>query len=144
MLWAIETNDHFDRENRYYVKKHPAELAAVTKNLDRYFGALNAGAKPQQITSGFVHPEQSGVKALDESGSKGSLAATRLYIYPDDSTNTLHLITIGDKNSQGKDVQFCKEFVADLRYQAELAEKTMGAARIEQSDDPNPSPENTA
>ena len=97
------------------MKKRPRETKAVHDNLDTFFNALIAGAKPQQIKAGFIHPEPCGVLAFDQKGGGPNLAQTRLYVYPNATTEILHLITLGDKNSQRDDIQNCKAFVAELR-----------------------------
>ncbi len=52
--------------------------------------------------------------AIDQKGFCGNLQETRLYIYTVDATQTVHLITLGDKNEQHSDIEFCKEFVKSL------------------------------
>ena len=52
--------------------------------------------------------------AVDQKGGGGNLAETRLYTYADDATKVLYLILIGDKGSQTKDIQACREFVREL------------------------------
>jgi hypothetical protein len=55
-----------------------------------------------------------GVVAIDQKGFCGNLQETRLYIYPADATQIVHLITIGDKDDQHSDIEFCKEFVRSV------------------------------
>jgi hypothetical protein len=50
-------------------------------------------------------PEATGILAL---------AQTRLYVYLDRETRTVHLITLGDKGSQRADIKFSSEFVESL------------------------------
>lgn len=40
---------------------------------------------------------------------------TRLYTYSDLKSHALHLLCIGDKESQGKDIQFAKQQVERIR-----------------------------
>jgi hypothetical protein len=114
-MWQVSPEDDYCRCHKWYEKKRSRELKAVLTNLDTFLTALQSGAKVQQIKVGFLHPEPCGVLAIDQRGAKGSLAETRLYVFPDDDTETLHLLTIGDKNSQAADIQRCKEFVEGLR-----------------------------
>ena len=115
--WHLEHADKYFRDHGYYEKKHPHELAAVLGNLDTYFKALKVSASPLQVTGGFIHHESDGIKAIDQKGSasKVKLQQTRLYIYPDQGTSTLHVLTIGDKTSQRDDIKVCREFVKKLR-----------------------------
>ena len=91
------------------------EALAALNNLHTYMSALNEGINPLQISGGFIHDEGRGIKALDQKGGKGKLHQTRLYVYPDEKTKKLHLITIGDKNGQSLDVQDCKVYIEPLK-----------------------------
>jgi hypothetical protein len=96
-------------------KKHPNETIAMMNNLDTYVRALKAGVKPVMIQAGFIHKEPHGVIAIDQKGTHGSPRQTRLYVYAFEEKNTLYLITIGDKNSQKRDVEDCRNFMKSLR-----------------------------
>jgi hypothetical protein len=114
-MWTLEPTDDYERRHKRYTKDHPRELAAVLDNLDTFLRALQAGAKVQQARFGFIHPEPHGVLAVDQKGGGKALAQTRLYVYPDPDTETLHLIILGDKRSQREDIKTCNNFVAALR-----------------------------
>jgi hypothetical protein len=118
-MWKLEPSDEYDRRHKRYVKNHPRELQAVLDNLDTYFKSLEAGVKPLQISHGFMHHEPLGVVAIDQKGGGKSLAQTRLYVYPDTETETLHVITLGDKGSQKDDIATCRTFVQELRKEGQ-------------------------
>ena len=113
-MWELEPTDLFVKLEAWYGKKRPAELAAVLRNLDRYVDLLNVAPNARTVQAVFLHGEPSGVVAVDQKGGGGNLAETRLYTYADDSTKVLYLILIGDKGSQAKDIQACREFVREL------------------------------
>lgn len=113
-MWNFEQNEEFGRRYKRYEKKHPRELKAILSNLNVVQKALCEGANPQRLPFGFIHIEQRGVLAVDQKGGGKALAETRLYIYLDRETETIHLITLGDKNSQREDVKTSSEYVADL------------------------------
>jgi hypothetical protein len=119
MAWILVKTDEYEKRHKRLEKKRPRELEAVLDNLDTFFTALNAGAKPQQIHMGCIHPEPHGVLALDQKGGGKNLAQTRLYIYPDTETEIVYVITLGDKGTQANDIQLSSEFVAQLRRQKE-------------------------
>jgi hypothetical protein len=119
MAWVVESTEDFERQLNRYNKKHRQVLMAVLDNLDTYFETLKSGVKAQNVVFGFVHPEPNGVRAIDQRGGRGRLPETRLYVYPDEETKVLHLITLGDKRSQHDDIQACKRFIADLRKENE-------------------------
>jgi len=116
MMWTLEPSAIFPGKLKRYQKKHSEAAKAVLDNLDTYHKALLAGAKPPQIRRGFVHDEPNGVFAIDQRGAERKQRETRLYVYPDEETQTLYLITIGDKSTQKRqDLTDCREFVDDLR-----------------------------
>lgn len=52
--------------------------------------------------------------AVDQKGGGGNLQETRLYTFADDETQTLWLITLGNKDEQSNDIQFSRKFVESL------------------------------
>ncbi len=113
-MWEVQPDDDYLKRVRKWPKKYQRELVAVLNNLDTFLGALNQGAKPDQARFGFLHAEPRGVLAIDQKGGGSSLKQTRLYIYPDTRTQLVHLITLGDKDSQKRDVAYASEFVDQL------------------------------
>lgn len=121
-MWAIERTDRLARRVKQIEKQHRAEVKAVFENLDTYVASLNQGVKPMQMFKHrFVHNEQMGVHAIDQSPMRKGAKALRLYVFPDASTSTLHVITVGGKDEQSDDVNECCQYVKSLRKQAESA-----------------------
>ncbi|KAB2674470.1 MAG: hypothetical protein DVB31_01970 [Verrucomicrobia bacterium] len=114
-MWQLEPTDQYERDLKWYLKKRPGELAAVLNNLQRYLNQLNAAPNSKAIMAGYLHPEQSGVIAVDQKGGGGNLQETRLYTFADDENKVLHLITIGNKDTQHDDVQQSSGFVKALK-----------------------------
>lgn len=116
-LWEIKRTRKFETKYKRYEKKRHDELQAVMVNLDRYVRALQLGTPIQQIKAGFIHKEPKGIKALDQKGGgrKVKLQETRLYIFPYMDEKTIYLLTIGNKNSQDNDIQFCKKQVEKIK-----------------------------
>jgi len=113
-MWVIKRTAEYARRSSRYEKKHPRELAAVLDNLDTFHRTLEKGAIPRQAKFGFLHPETSGVLAIDQKGGGSKLAQTRLYVYPDEARKTLYLLTLGDKRSQDEDIKSCEVFLEHL------------------------------
>lgn len=113
--WQLETSDGFTAVREWYEKKRPNELAAVINNLKRYSTQLIKAKNSLCVQGGYIHSEGRGVIALDESAGGSSLAATRLYVFPDDKRRVLHLITIGDKGSQQRDIKACHAYVDSIK-----------------------------
>ncbi len=117
-VWVLEESSFFASKFRRYQKKHPNETIAVMNNLDTYVRTIESGVKPALIQAGFIHKEPLGVIAIDQKGAQSSLRQTRLYIYTFEVRNTIFLITIGDKNSQKRDIEDCRNFVKSLRKES--------------------------
>ena len=86
----------------------------MLNNLDVFLKSLQSGKSPKPFVYGFLHSEPSGVISIDQTGG-GKLAATRLYVYPDVDTETLYLLTLGDKQTQPDDILDCKAFVKQIK-----------------------------
>jgi hypothetical protein len=123
-MWQIQPTTQWEREQKYYEKKHPNELAAVLRNLHRYVNQLNIAPNARSVMAGYIHPEPKGVVAIDQKGGGSNLQQTRLYIFPDEATNMLYIITIGNKNTQSDDIRCCKQFVDNLRISTETSTGT--------------------
>ena len=115
--WILSVTEKFEITNKWYEKKQPNELKAVLANLDMYVSTLNTVDNPLQIKAGFIHPEPHGVIAIDQKGGKQKvkLKQTRLYLFPEVEKKAVHLLIIGDKNSQAADIKYCNEFIKEKR-----------------------------
>lgn len=119
MGWKYAQATKFKSSFPKYRKRHEGETTQCVVNLDTYQAVLESGKKPGTFKLGFMHLEPHGVLAIDQSGMEGSGRETRLYVYPDEMTETIYLITIGDKNSQKPDIRLCTEFVRVLKKEQE-------------------------
>ena len=122
MSWEIELNEQCGRDIRKYEKKNPDELEAVLLNLEKYKEALDAAVHPRLVSFGFMHSEPTGMIAIDQTGGalpsgtkRKRLQETRLYTYSDLESKTLHLLCLGSKSSQPKDIRFAESAVDALR-----------------------------
>lgn len=116
----MQTTERWEKDKAWYVKKRPAELTAVLRNLERYMEMLEAAPNPLAVSGGFLHPESMGIVALDQKGGGKNLQQTRLYVFAEVKTQILHLLTIGDKAIQPRDIQFCQETIETLRSKEAL------------------------
>ena len=114
-MWRMQIAPDFERAKRHYDKKRPAELAAVLRNLARLLEQLNALPHCRAAQAGFLHHEPAGIWALDQKGpSRTKLQETRLYVFPVEGNRTLHIITVGNKNSQAADLRCAVDYVRSL------------------------------
>lgn len=134
-MWESQPTDVFERKVKRAAKDRPKEVAYVNKNLQTYFVALVDGVNPMQIVKAysFVHNERNGIYAIDQKGGPKNLAEIRLYLFPHVPSKTLYLLTIGDKNSQSRDINECRDMVEEINTREEK--------RNERASEPEP-PEN--
>ncbi len=134
-MWESEETSGFEAKAKKYTKNHPKEMAYVFQHLKTYFQALCEGTQPIQIKERFrfVHNERNGIYAVDQRGGAKNLAEIRLYFFPHVPSKTLYLLTIGDKNSQSRDINECRDMVKEINTREEK--------RNERASEPEP-PEN--
>ena len=136
MSWTQQLMDQFVRQRKRYEKKQPRELLAIERNLDIYFQTLISGQKPAQIHFGFLHTKyRLGIVSIDQKGMGKNLAQTRLYVYPDKMNQIVWLLSLGDKQTQQKDVQICYEIVSQLIDQTQVDPTEMEADPDETKND---------
>ncbi len=114
-MWVAEPTTAFQKDLNFYTKRHPNELAAVLRNVDRYLSQLNCSANSKSVQGGYLHHEPMGVVAVDQKGGGPNLQETRLYTFADEVRNVLYLITIGNKSEQPSDIEFSKDFVKSIQ-----------------------------
>ncbi len=122
-MWQTEPTTQWQKDVKYYEKKHPNELAAVLRNLKRYIALLEVAPNPRAVQAGFLHPESMGIVAVDQKGGGGNLQETRLYTYAGQAKDLLYLITIGNKNEQSVDIELSKRFVESIQPPTTPTEK---------------------
>lgn len=115
--WVTEKTEQFNRDLKWYSKKHPNELEAVINNLQSYLDLLNECEDHIQINAGFLHKEPAGIKAIDQKGAKetNKPKQTRLYVYSIYKNKVLYLLAIGDKKTQSDDIKKCIDYVKRLK-----------------------------
>jgi hypothetical protein len=116
-MWQTEPTTQWQKDAKYYEKKHPTELAAVARNLKRYLAMLAVAKNCKCVKAWFLHDEPKGIVAIDQKGGGGNLQETRMYTFADEAKKVLYLITVGNKNEQPNDIQLAKNFVESLQTQ---------------------------
>ena len=116
MPWNIELVDGIEGRLKRFHRKYKPSMDNAYENMHRYVEALQAGQRPMQIKGKSIHPEKiHGVYSLDQTGPGARLPPVRIYTYPDEQTETLWVLTVGDKASQAKvDLPRCRHFVEKL------------------------------
>ena len=116
-MWSMELHDGVEKRHRQFEKKWSHELANVMRNLQELVVALDNGVRSEQLKGlRFVRSEPAGVLAIDQSGpgKRTKMVPLRLYVYPDETDQVLHIIGLGDKTTQQDDIKQSAEFVKGL------------------------------
>ena len=115
-MWNLEPTARFNSRSKKYAKKRRKAWLAVSGNLNKLTSALAAGSSISGIRCGYFRSEGRGIWRIGQEGTP-DVAPTRIYLYPDESKSTLHLLTMGDKNTQREDIQYCYEWLDSHKKQ---------------------------
>lgn len=114
-MLKLRTTDRYETRARRYRKKKTHQLTAVLSNLQTLQAYLESGKRLRPLAFGFLREEGDGVLRISEAGAPSNVAATRLYIYHDAETETLYLLSLGDKSTQSDDIHECRGFAKWIR-----------------------------
>lgn len=103
-MWVYEDKFAISSAFKRYARKHHAETASCFVNLEKVMALLNSGNKIGSFNLSFFRHEKAGIFRIGQRGRKG-LKETRLYVFPDEDAQTMVLLTIGDKDSQSRDIE---------------------------------------
>lgn len=114
--WLVKRDYADESRFKRYGKKHRNEMVACFANLQRLQRALDNGLTLQQVVGGFgfLSSESEDVYRIAQSGVAHA-KETRLYVYIKVSGYDIQVLTIGDKSSQSKDINWCKSLVRNLK-----------------------------
>lgn len=119
MPWKLVPSEKYIRTYKSYNKKKKQILETLDDNLDEFKIYLDVTGNFSRIEHGFLHKEQKGILAIDQSGAKQKLEQTRMYIYPDNKKKELVLLMIsrkGCKKEQGQNINECIKILKKMEY----------------------------
>ena len=113
-FWRVVDGAIDERAIRRYAKKHAKEVLHCFKNLAVLVERLNGGVTLQQaLTFGFFGSEGEDVYRIGQ--ERKGMRETRLYIHAMIVGGEIRVLTIGDKDTQSRDVGWCHEWVRGFR-----------------------------
>ncbi len=110
VFWEWAERSRFKEYNR----KHPREYAACFVNLEKLIGLLRRFECVNAFQIGFLRSERQGVYRIGQTGVKHA-RETRLYVHIDEGSRSVHVLTIGGKDSQSDDIRRCHETARKLK-----------------------------
>ena len=120
-MWGLAKAEGFENSYKKFSRKHGAEASAVMANLETALTVLNETNNMQSVRElNFARREPDGILAVDSKGAKRKrtgtkLKAAQLYVYAVEIDSTLHLLRIGDKDSQAQDLKTCRKMVRKIK-----------------------------
>jgi hypothetical protein len=117
-MWKLSPTTEYEEEQVECATRCPASLVYCLAKLKIVLTALSHGGRVPQLRYNFLRPEGKGVFRIGCSG-KGK-PVLRMYLYFDETTNTIHQITLGGKSNQQADIRHCHQFVERLRLAAQV------------------------
>ena len=117
-MWSISTADAPSSAFHKYQRNHPNEYASVFANLQRVKGFLDAGHNLGAFQLSWFRAEGAGVYRIGQTGVPRAYE-TRLYVCFDAAQQVVHILGIGDKSSQPRDVPTARRLAARILPQEE-------------------------
>jgi hypothetical protein len=99
-----------------FSSNHEKEYVSCFVNLYRIIRLLNSGIKLQIVISqcSFFRSEGNGLFRIGQSGVKAA-KETRLYVYSDEEEKTIHILSIGTKETQQNDIISAKNTIKEIK-----------------------------
>jgi len=110
LCWA--SKNQFAKFN----KKHPDEYASLFSNLEKVMLILKKGNRIGTFSMGFFRSEGEGIYRVGQTAVE-SAKESRLYVYPDEANRVTYILGIGDKDSQGDDINGAKKYARQIKHQ---------------------------
>ena len=112
-MYKKEQTDQFNNRFKKFEKQSSDSLKYVLVKLGVLFKALECDGKIESLSYNFLRYERDGVYAV-RCSSKGK-RPLRLYIHLHLSSETIYLLTLGDKNTQSDDIRWCASIVKEIK-----------------------------
>jgi hypothetical protein len=116
--WSIENKYAVTKKFETFAQARPREFASLFANLDRIVRHLNGGAKVGGFQMGYFRSEGEGVYRIGQTAVQHA-KESRLYIFPNQSNQTIYILTVGTKDRQPDDIN-------EAKAMADQIKKTLG------------------
>lgn len=117
-MWALAYHEGFQATAKVFFKKNRKQFDQAITNVEELVDLLRLepSLTIQQATMPkCYHNEGKGLFAADQSPPRRGVVEIRLYFFPDETTKTVHLIRMGKKDSQPRDIESCRPIVEEIR-----------------------------
>ena len=116
--FKVYQSARFKSRFRKYARTRKPEMGALRRNLDRLFGLLVELEKSINDLHNFgpLKKYKGGFFRLSQQGG-GRLAPFRLYFALNEENKILYLLSVGHKDEQEGDLEYCKEEMQEITSQ---------------------------
>jgi putative component of toxin-antitoxin plasmid stabilization module len=108
--WEVSRNLVSGNAFKHFRKRRGREFASCFANLEKVRVFLSEGIPMVQVGVGFLRSEGDGLWRVGQSQVPYA-KESRLYFYPEEETRTLHVLGVGTKETQAKDIREAKEII---------------------------------
>ena len=108
--WGFSDGLASGNQFKHFRKKHPREYVSCFANLEKVRLLLSEGHTMGQLSLGFLGSEGEGLWRVGQSKVPHA-KETRLYVFAEEETKTLHILGIGTKETQARDIKEAKETI---------------------------------
>ena len=117
--WQIENAYASPGKFRRFAGKHPCEFDSLFANLEKIMRLLRTGNKVGSFRINFFRSEGEDVYRIGQTGVAGA-KESRLYVLPIEQNRTMYVLTVGDKDSQERDVWEAKSIAKTIKSELSL------------------------
>jgi len=111
--WIVKYETGDKNSFKFWENKYPREFASCFDNLNRVVTELNSGKKLNGFRFNFFRFEKKDVWRIGQTGVL-SAKETGLYVFVDQVNKLIHVLKIGGKDSQKKDIHWCIDCIKNF------------------------------
>lgn len=115
--WRFQPSEPLDKSHfKKFEKQYPREWCSMFANLSKLLTYIKAGLSVNQLASqiSFFRSEGKGLYRVGQSGGIESAKESRLYVAFDESRHVVHVLRVGTKETQTRDINEAKKMMKKL------------------------------
>ena len=112
--WQIENAYASPGKFKKFSGRHPNEFDSLFANLEKIMRLLRSGNKIGGFRTNFFRSEGEDVYRIGQTGVP-SAKESRLYVLPIEQNRTMYVLTVGDKDTQEKDIWEAKHIAKSIK-----------------------------
>ena len=118
MAWKFAGAPQFSQRLKEWEQRTSHPQTQLFNNLHTVFGMLRGGGSKESLVSddSFLTSHGEDIYSVGQNGTGhvSDQIPGMVYFYPDEMTKTIHVITIGDNQTQNEDLIYARSYVAAI------------------------------